>query len=77
MKVKLKKFRRANQTNLVHIDDDGKFYSWSQVGDEIEVEDSIGYKLVGLYPDMLEESLHEVEVVRRGRPPKYDNKSEV
>lgn len=77
MKVKLKKFRVSGQTVLTHIDDSGAFYSWTEEGQQVEVDDSIGYKLIGLYPDMLEEALHEVEIVKRGRPPKYENKAEV
>lgn len=77
MKVKLKKFRVKGQTILTHIDESGAVFSWTEEGQQLEVEGAIGYKLIGLYPDMLEEALHEVEIVKRGRPPKYDNKAEV
>lgn len=77
MKLSLKKFRTSSQNSFSHIEDDGGCYRWSSVGDTVCVPDTLGFKLLGLYSDMLEIEQHEVEIVRRGRPPKYDNKAEV
>jgi len=77
MHLQLKSFRVSGQNCFSHVDDDGKSYRWANIGDVVEVEESLGFKLLSLYSDMLEQKEHEVEIVRRGRPPKYDNKAEV
>lgn len=70
MKLALKKFRVTGQNSFSHIEENGGCYKWESVGDTVVVADALGYKLLGLYSDMLEIKEHEVEVVRRGRPPK-------